>query len=120
MTSRRLHNKNYKVTRILARISEIPGVCMEIIYPRAISRCTCDGIIALNVNITMISNSLMNLMMNSVIFAGVVNELTANYYSIGAAVTMECSLGVGSDRSVPSSTQWLGTSRDQRSCRTIE
>ena len=68
----------------------------------------------------MISKSLINLMMNSVIFLGVVTELTANYYSIGAAVTMECSLGVGSDGAVPSSTNWLGIFRDQRSCRTIE
>ena len=32
--------------------------------------------------------------------------LNSNYYSTGTAVTMECSLGVGSDGAVPSSTAW--------------
>ena len=32
--------------------------------------------------------------------------LNAKYYTTGDAVTMECSLGVGSDGSVPSETSW--------------
>ena len=35
--------------------------------------------------------------------------LNAKYYSTGDAVTMECSLGVGSDGSVPSETAWYVT-----------
>ena len=40
------------------------------------------------------------------IFSGLNAGLNDKYYSIGTAVTMECSLGVGSDGAVPSSTAW--------------
>ncbi|XP_063677753.1 uncharacterized protein LOC134813803 [Bolinopsis microptera] len=39
-------------------------------------------------------------------FRGLNARLNTKYYSIGAAVTMECSLGVGSDGAVPTSTAW--------------
>ena len=32
--------------------------------------------------------------------------LNAKYYTTGDSVTMECSLGVGSDGGVPSETSW--------------
>ena len=40
------------------------------------------------------------------IFSGLKARLDTKYYSIGDAVTMECSLGVGSDGIVPATTAW--------------
>jgi hypothetical protein len=45
--------------------------------------------------------------------AGLYTGLSANYYSTGKAVIMECSLGVGSDGSKPTSTNWLANFRAQ-------
>ncbi|KAL5250884.1 hypothetical protein ACHWQZ_G016582 [Mnemiopsis leidyi] len=54
------------------------------------------------------TNPTAELTANTVLkFRGLNAGLNAKYYSTGDAVTMECSLGVGSDGSVPSETAWF-------------
>ena len=40
------------------------------------------------------------------LLSGLNAGLNEKYYSAGGAVAMECSLGVGSDGAVPTSTAW--------------
>ena len=58
---------------------------------------------------SQIANNIFQSKSMTSIHLGLNAGLNAKYYSTGDAVTMECSLGVGSDGSVPSETAWYVT-----------